>query len=112
MNSFKRQKKKKKNAESIGTLIHVSCKQTAPLIDTENLCLETEFVFVLLKTELYKSTRSVVCDFHFPRIFCFFNPSSLACSDIIEISIKYHKLYTSNNGGCFEAFTVLHFALW
>ena len=44
---------------------------------------------VKLVTELYKSTPSVVCDFHFPRIlFFFFNPSRLACSDNTEVSRK------------------------
>ena len=42
-------------------------------------------------TKIYKSTLSVVCDFHFPRIFCFLNPSRLACSDNIKVSRRISK---------------------
>ena len=95
-------------------LIHgyTSCKQTASLTDTENVfrsCVtydgsNTNNVIVRLVTELYISTLSVVCDFRFPRIFCFLNPSHLA--------VKCHKLYMTKYGGCFEFFTFLHLALW
>ena len=47
---------------------------------------------VKLVTELYKSTLSVVRDFHFPRIFWFLNPSRLACSDNIEVSRKMSQI--------------------
>ena len=79
----------------------VATKQHRSLIPKK--CLEVECVSVSFKkpnsnnivvklvTELYKSTLSVVCNFHFPRIF-FFNPSRLACSDNIEISRKMSQI--------------------
>ena len=54
---------------------------------------------VKLVTELYKSTLSVVCDFHFLKtFFCFvfllffFNPSCLDCFDNTEVSRKMSQL--------------------
>ena len=119
---------KRKESKNIGkTLIHVytSCKQTAHLTDTEKvlrngICIcvtldrpKTSNAMVKLVTELYKSTLPVVCDFHFPRMLSFLNPSCLACFDNIAlaVTVKYDKLYASNYGGCFGSFTFLHFAL-
>ena len=84
--------KQKESRKHRKTLIHVytSCKQTAPLINTEKefrrgICIcvtkdgpKMNNVMVKLVTELYKATLSIVCDFHFSRIFCFFNLSHLA----------------------------------
>ena len=82
INFFKREENRKHRK----TLIHVytSCKQTPPLIDTEKMFSFRSGIYICV-TELYKSKFSVVCDFHFPRIFCFLNPLRLACSDNIHL---------------------------
>ena len=98
--------KRKESRKHKKTLTHVntSCKQTTPLIDTEKffksgicICVTYDWpkmnkVMVKLVTELYKSTISVVRDFHFPRIVCFLNPSRLACSDNIDVSRKISQI--------------------
>ena len=45
-----------------------------------------------LVTELYKSTLSVVCYFHFLRDVLFLNLSRLACFDNITVSRKMSQI--------------------